>query len=708
MKKKKLLKLLFLMIIILALSVSSIYAKNVLVEDFEKYANTDSLKKSWFAFGYATLDYALVVDTVGTPPDPAPIGHRYFKYIYNGATSTWGGAFENRDLADAPLDLSSAQGGIQFYLKGDGTDNVMYMRLYNGDVRWHSNFFSLKDSTWHIVRIPFAVDSSNGFILGAGAVPQTLEQLKSDIANVTNVRFYVVPEKVDITYKIYVDAIYAVDYIPTTEGLLIEDFEIYPDTDSLKVSWQGFGYFTVDYILNTEPLNAPEGYKYFTYVCKGTDQVTWGGAIKPRGWDTNPRDITIEADNPVIAFWLRGDGSDNRMYVRISKDPDMWGSIDVPLQDTTWHYVTIPLIADSLKGFRWLGDTYNEEVWGPDVGTTEQLRGHLESVTDLRWLWRYPAIDNVTLRPAIDDIRIIERPLLPTVVVDDFESYTDTDDLKTSWNQFGAGTVGLELTTDDIPSGLQAMKVSYNGNNGYTAVRKRNIIPGLNFADLSGGIQFWLKGDGSNNNITFRLQNGDEMWGSNKISLTDTEWQQIAINFAADSISGFRYLGNDPNNPIWSTDIGTTAQLYGDIASIDQVRFYIRNPEQIDVTYSVIIDNIEGVDEFDPGVIITAIDGNITNVFPTKFELKQNYPNPFNPTTTIEYTLPQSGLVTIKVFNILGQNVETLINRHQTSGTYRVQFDAKNLSSGVYFYMLEVQTNSVKSFKQVQKMAVIK
>jgi flagellar hook assembly protein FlgD len=66
-----------------------------------------------------------------------------------------------------------------------------------------------------------------------------------------------------------------------------------------------------------------------------------------------------------------------------------------------------------------------------------------------------------------------------------------------------------------------------------------------------------------------------------------------------------------------------------------------------------------------------------------------NYPNPFNPTTTISYTLPEEGRVQIKVYDILGREVETLVNEIRTAGTHKVEFNASHLPSGVYLYKIE-------------------
>jgi hypothetical protein len=73
---------------------------------------------------------------------------------------------------------------------------------------------------------------------------------------------------------------------------------------------------------------------------------------------------------------------------------------------------------------------------------------------------------------------------------------------------------------------------------------------------------------------------------------------------------------------------------------------------------------------------------------PVEFQLQQNYPNPFNPSTTISYTIPKAGYVTVKVYNILGQEVATLLDGFTTPQTYSLKFEGTGLASGVYFYDL--------------------
>ena len=84
---------------------------------------------------------------------------------------------------------------------------------------------------------------------------------------------------------------------------------------------------------------------------------------------------------------------------------------------------------------------------------------------------------------------------------------------------------------------------------------------------------------------------------------------------------------------------------------------------------------------------VTAVQNE--NTVPRTFVLEQNYPNPFNPTTTIEYTIPQSRFVSLKVYDILGREVKTLVNQQELPGNYKVQFNGSELASGVYFYRIE-------------------
>ena len=99
----------------------------------------------------------------------------------------------------------------------------------------------------------------------------------------------------------------------------------------------------------------------------------------------------------------------------------------------------------------------------------------------------------------------------------------------------------------------------------------------------------------------------------------------------------------------------------------------------------------------------TAIDVS-RETLPQTFQLSQNYPNPFNPSTVIRYQVSGMSRVTLKVYDILGREVTTLVNEEKPAGTYEVIFNASNLSSGVYFYRLETSNG----FSRTKKMILLR
>jgi hypothetical protein len=105
---------------------------------------------------------------------------------------------------------------------------------------------------------------------------------------------------------------------------------------------------------------------------------------------------------------------------------------------------------------------------------------------------------------------------------------------------------------------------------------------------------------------------------------------------------------------------------------------------------------------------LTGVD-KIANSIPKDFELYQNYPNPFNPETNIEYTVPCNSDVLLKVYDLLGREVTTLVDKRQNAGTYKTNFDARNKASGIYFYRIEEKpTNGKPIYVQTKKMVFTK
>ena len=110
------------------------------------------------------------------------------------------------------------------------------------------------------------------------------------------------------------------------------------------------------------------------------------------------------------------------------------------------------------------------------------------------------------------------------------------------------------------------------------------------------------------------------------------------------------------------------------------------------------------------GTILHTTNGGVTFVeeqqiadLPTTYSLSNNFPNPFNPSTKIKYSIPQASNVLIKVFDVLGNEIETLVNKEKQIGTYEIIWNAINLPSGVYFYQLQAG-----EFISTKKMILLK
>ena len=90
---------------------------------------------------------------------------------------------------------------------------------------------------------------------------------------------------------------------------------------------------------------------------------------------------------------------------------------------------------------------------------------------------------------------------------------------------------------------------------------------------------------------------------------------------------------------------------------------------------------------------------DIIDTKPRAFELYQNYPNPFNPETSIKYQIPVSSYVELKVFDMIGREIVTLVDEEQNAGNYEIKFSAKNLETGIYLY--RIKANNLVCIKKM-------
>ncbi|MCZ7603830.1 MAG: T9SS type A sorting domain-containing protein [Melioribacteraceae bacterium] len=159
------------------------------------------------------------------------------------------------------------------------------------------------------------------------------------------------------------------------------------------------------------------------------------------------------------------------------------------------------------------------------------------------------------------------------------------------------------------------------------------------------------------------------------------------------------------------TEAGFTPAAANMIATLETSALSIRYNDQ----------DYDGNDEFYYVIQVVDDGGNkvyskevntTTNVtdeaVPTVYSLSQNYPNPFNPSTTIKFGIPQAADVTVKIYDILGQEVKTLMNRNLAAGFHTVNFDASNLISGMYIYRIQANGVDGSNFTDVKKMLLVK
>jgi hypothetical protein len=132
------------------------------------------------------------------------------------------------------------------------------------------------------------------------------------------------------------------------------------------------------------------------------------------------------------------------------------------------------------------------------------------------------------------------------------------------------------------------------------------------------------------------------------------------------------------------------------------------NQKEAEYYITAIIENESSIVESDPSNVIDywvnkAGKKGTSNMAELNYTIDQNYPNPFNPITQIKYSIKENGLVSIRVYDVLGKEVAVLIKEEQLAGEHRVNFDGSNLSSGIYFY-----TITAKDFHQTKKMLLVK
>lgn len=225
---------------------------------------------------------------------------------------------------------------------------------------------------------------------------------------------------------------------------------------------------------------------------------------------------------------------------------------------------------------------------------------------------------------------------------------------------YDAGTNIDVGTGADVCAGTITVNGTYNGGGTFCSGPLPVELVSFNATAEKNNVELKWKTETEVNNYGFEV----ERQAHTSTTLSVTAWEKI----------GFVQGNGNSNSP--------KEYSYIDKNPIGGNKFQYRLKQ---------IDN-DGKFEYSDIVEITVV--------PDKFELSQNYPNPFNPSTIIKYSIAKSSVVSLKVFDILGREVRTLVNEYQAPGSYEVKFDASGLASSIYIYTIKAG-NLIESRKMI-------
>jgi hypothetical protein len=234
---------------------------------------------------------------------------------------------------------------------------------------------------------------------------------------------------------------------------------------------------------------------------------------------------------------------------------------------------------------------------------------------------------------------------------------------------------------------------------GKTAGKVAKAAPGMPTSDIGFGIDAEIDESTSTYYVTVSIEDIDTIEGFQFDMNYDTE----ALEFIDDSVNGLVGLNMfDEQEGL----IRVASMFVGDDFSGAVTLGFKSKGVNTDLSFEIMSAQVADLEYM--AAISTNLSELTLRALPTVYSLNQNFPNPFNPTTTIEYSIPQSGNVELVVYNMAGQKVRTLIEQSQSAAFYKVVWDGRNdsgeaVASGLYFYRL-VSGN----FSKIAKMTLVK
>jgi photosystem II stability/assembly factor-like uncharacterized protein len=256
----------------------------------------------------------------------------------------------------------------------------------------------------------------------------------------------------------------------------------------------------------------------------------------------------------------------------------------------------------------------------------------------------------------------------------------------------GGGSAPRLLRTTDFGTTWNSGDVLLTGglSNAYT-------IRSFNMVDLNVGWLVPRQTAAGVRSYVHKTTDGGTTWSDTILIQSGAVVKAIKPERGTNNLLGCGYTGNDPN-AWWSSDGGTTWAAIHPTATGDGSD--LQNASFVNNQLGYVVGVMKALKFIPPGSV--DVKPQPANA-PLSYGLDQNYPNPFNPTTTIQYSIPLSGKVSLKVYNVLGDEVATLVEGVLPVGSHSVSFSAASLPSGIYFYRLEAG-----KFVEVRKMALVK
>ena len=369
-----------------------------------------------------------------------------------------------------------------------------------------------------------------------------------------------------------------------------------------------------------------------------------------------------------------------------------WNILGLPLEVEDAHYLT--LFSNAINGTLY---GFNSAYYAID--TLKNCMGY--------WL-KFPGAETVTITGK-------SFPFLQEI------------SLNSGWNLISGLSCDIPIINIDDPGGIIIPGTLYRFDGAY-----------YSSSEITQGHGYWIKANAAGDIILNCLSSSmaksnremkkieSSLGDFNKINITDGSGKSINLYFSGrlkDSVSIESY-SLPPMAPSEAFDArfnGGYRLIEADEGTIKiqsnnyPVKLKINGNGKLSKTEGYLVQELSAGKEISSRTLkeeeeLLVNDSKVTTliikkgeVIPTQYSLEQNYPNPFNPTTTIKFGLPEAAQVHIKVYNMLGEQVTELINQEMEAGYHKVQFNASNYASGVYFYRIEAG-----KFNSVKKMIILK